>query len=224
MRMKIPPLISSIVAGVFLLWFVLFVGLANAKVSQWIGFGFGIASCFFTLLPMNFTGKERITNATLWIVTAGFAFLQIVVSIAIIAIGPQGWKTSIFVEVLVAAAFAVAFYYSWRVNNVSDAHEFNSCAQRRIQQNWAMRLFPLLSDPTISLELKRSVERAYDSLQATPLISAEIVFEIDDRISTEINELIHFVQCEDEAMVSSISNEICNLAHQRSALLASLNH
>ncbi|NDV45469.1 hypothetical protein D0T49_00180 [Paludibacter sp. 221] len=213
-----------ILDAIFLIVFnVLFflIGGSEHPASVWISYGFIHFAYIMLLLTPLFvrkgSGQENYRRPLFGISTSYF-FLELVIGVTFILIVPDNFKWALAIQLILMAVYIILMV----ANMIANEHTADSIEKRENELKYIKNASTSLDSIMKQLsdkELRRKVEKVYDLIHSSPTQSSYSVFQIEQDVINEIDNLQDAVISGDADSITRISNKIYRLAENRNRQL-----
>jgi mannitol-specific phosphotransferase system IIBC component len=214
-------LLNSLFLIVFNLLFFMLGDAGAAKTSVWISYGF-IHIAYFVLLATPYLirrgSADYMYRRPPYMVTTTWFLVELVTGVTLILIAPETTKTTIIIQVILAAIFL-----AWLlILLIANEHTADSVERREAELQYvkesSAKLQSLLQQITDRPTAKK-VERVYDLIYSSPSRSNANIHSLEQEIISEIEQLENVVGQNDTEQIISIADKIYQLADERNRLL-----
>ena len=215
-------LLDSLFLIVFNLLFFMLCDVDNANTSVWISYGF-IHFAYLALLITPFLVRKSVAETDyrrpLYVVTTAWFLTELLVGVTLILIAPDTTKTTIIIQVVLAAIFLALLLANLLVNeHTADNVERHEDELQYVKKSSAKLQF-VMQQITDRATVKK-VEHVYDLIRSSPARSNAAVRSLERQVINEIERLAD--QNETEQIVS-IADKIYRLADERNRQLKTNN-
>lgn len=197
------------------------IGGTDHPISAWISYGFiHLAYVMMIVTPyITQKGKDRSSfSSSMYAITSAFLIIEIIFGGAIIVVGPEGHKFSLFSQLIITSIYFIILFG----NMMSDEHTANAVDRHESELMYIKEscsaLKSILSDIS-DKQLYRKVEHTYDLIQSSPSHSSASVRNIENQVLSEIDNLGFAVRNGDSASIAASAEKITRLANERNRLL-----
>lgn len=193
--------------------------------SVWISYGtIHIAYLFILLMPLFNKGNEGQANltASLYSIAISYFLLELIVGCVFIYLKQEDIIWSLSTQLVLFALFLIILLASYIANN----HTVESIKEERKNASWiknaSIKLQVILekvSDP----EVKRVVEKCYDSIQASPIKTHQDVQNTELIIRHDIEELYSNIENLEKDSIIQICKSVILKIEERNKTLRVIN-
>lgn len=215
-------ILKSIFLVVFNVLFFAINGISEVP-SIWISYGF-IHFAYLMLLATSFLIRKNnlsVLNISIYGISSGYFFLELITGIVIILIAPFGWLAAMVVQVLMAALYAILLIFAIITNEATIDTDESHCQDLRYVKEVSL-ILKEMEGSQADQTLKRKLERFYDMVQSSPTISNPAVHEMEWNINRGVHKLAaEMVDMEKEELTRRVE-QLYTMAEERNRNLLAL--
>lgn len=216
--------LNSIFLIVFNVFFYMLRDASKHHESAWISYGFIHFAYFMLLVTPFFISKGAFSanyNRPLFLISSLYFWSVLMVGRVFIGIKTET-STTWLVEVVLLGVFAI-----WFISNlIANKHTANTIETHEQELQYvkitSSQLKSIMHQITDS-KTNKQVEKLYDYIHSSPIKSSPCVFEIEQNIMHEIDNLFNPNHFNDNTFIFEITNKILQMAIERNRLLKLLN-
>lgn len=222
--MKKINVLWTILYLVFLIVFNLIFYMAGGTdhpASVWISYFF-IHFAYVMLVCTPFLVKKgreaAVFGFSLSSISAGYFLVEFIVGLIFIFVAPEGIKTTVIVQVIIAAIYAVALLSNMIANEYTGAAVERHEAELQYVKVSSMRLKAVMEELG-SGKTKKKVERVYDLIHSSPVKTHPQVADLEYKVFEELDRLESAAAQDNEAAVTESADRLVKLANERNRRL-----
>jgi hypothetical protein len=205
------------------LFFVL--GGSDHASSVWISYGFIHLAYFlliFTPLLIHKNKNMAIFGYPLFSVSSTYFLLQFVTGIVFILVAPEGYKAALTVQLCMAGLYGIVLI-SCMLANEYTAKADDVRQEQVAYVKIATAKMKSISESISDKDIKKQVERVYDSINSSPVKSHPSLSQFENSILDAIDDLDVFVSNGDIVQIKSLSNLLVKMIDDRNLKLRVMN-
>ena len=218
--MKKINVLWTILYLVFLIVFNLIFYMAGGTdhpASVWISYFF-IHFAYVMLVCTPFLVKKgreaAVFGFSLSSISVGYFLVEFIVGLIFIFVAPEGVKTTVIVQVIIAAIYAVALLSNMIANEYTGAAVERHEAELQYVKVSSMRLKAVMEELG-SGKTKKKVERVYDLIHSSPVKTHPQVADLEYKVFEELDRLESAAAQDNEAAVTESADRLVKLANER---------
>ncbi len=189
--------------------------------SVWISYGFiHFSYVMLIITPWLVRKGNRASDyrRPLFGISFVYFLVQFVVGIVFIYLASETYKTALSVQLVL-----MGIYFLLMLSNMlANEHTADSVLKREEELKYiknASALLDAIMRQISDTKLRKKVEKVYDLIHGSPTQSSSCVFEIENEVLNEIDNLQNAVNRNDTERISQIAEKIQRLAENRNRQL-----
>jgi hypothetical protein len=193
--------------------------------SVWTSYGF-IHFAYFMLLLTPFLirrGKSAaVFGFSLYSISAVYFLIEFITGIIFILVSPESITAAFLVQLCIAGLYGIVLV----ANMIANEHTADAQEKRQVQiayiKDASAKLKGLLENIS-DKEVKKKVERVYDTIYSSPVKSHPDLAQMESQILQSINELEREAATNNNERIITIANALLPAINERNNLLRVLN-
>ncbi len=180
---------------IFLIVFnVLFFTMAGAKghpASVWIAYGFIHGAYALLLFTPNLVTKGKSADVygySLYTIASAYFMIELVAGVIFILVHPEDWKGSLIVQILLLAVYAFALLTYMLANEKTAAREARQQRDQKFVRTAVNQLEGIMGSTT-DKEIRKLVEKAYDSARSCQVKSSPTVEALENGMMNQVGAI-----------------------------------
>lgn len=205
------------------IFFVL--GGTEHNVSVWISYGFIHFAYFMLLLTPALISKGKsavVFGFSLFSISAVYFFTEFVTGIIFIAVSPESYIAALSVQLCIAGLYGIMLV----ANMLANEHTAEVEEKRQNQIDYVKKASAELKGLLESItdkDMKKKVERVYDTLYSSPVKSHPNLAQTESQILLSIGDLANAVSSGNKDMIISLADSLLIAVDERNSQLKMLN-
>ena len=191
----------------------------------WISYGFVHFAYFMLVITPVLVRKGRNTTVfgfALFSISAVYFLIAFIVGVIFILIAPETIEAALLIQLIIAGLYGIILIMNMIANDrTADAeesrqHEIEYVKNASEQIKW-------LSDRVKDKNIKRKIDRVYDTLSSSPIKSHPSLSHMEIRVLELLNELEQAVSKGDKEYILSQVESLYLVINERNTRLKTLN-
>jgi len=198
-------------------------GGVDHKISVWISYGFIHFSYFMLLITPKLIREGKSADVfgfSLYSISSIYFIIELIVGVIFIFISLDSYKPALLVQLSIAGLYGIMLI----PNMIANEHTADSEQKRQYQieyvKNGSAKL-KLLLERINDKEIKKRVEKIYDTLYSSPVKSNPNLEQIEKWILQSIEELEDAISSGNKNTINSLSNRLLSSINERNSKLRS---
>lgn len=172
---------------------------------------------------LNRNGKSvAVFGFSLYSISSYYFLLELIVGLVLILISPDSYKASLLIQLCIAGLYGVVLIS----NMIANEHTADVEEKRQYQIDYVKKAsneLKIILELVNDKEMKRKVEKVYDSLYSSPVKSHPNLAQVESQILVSINELRGMVVSGDKNAIISLADSLLISVNERNRQLQMLN-
>lgn len=197
--------------------FFFLLGGADHPASVWASYAF-IHLAYLLLIATPYLTREsksaHLFGVVIASISASYFLLEFFVGLLFILVAPESPKFAIFVQLIIAGAYAAVLI----ANMLANEHTADAEEKRQVEIDYVKRASAELAALLRGIEDKeiaRKIERVYDELRTSPVKSHSSIASIESQILSGINDLRSAVSGGDKQSIFGKATHLLTLVETR---------